>query len=83
MNTRSEQRRINVQQGKSVNDGLTTNELKPCPFCGGEGEMIENFLFGKAVGYMVGCKNCWCELRIYTSKQNAVKAWNRRKGDIK
>ena len=30
MNTRSEQRRINVQQGKSVNDGLRTRCCTGC-----------------------------------------------------
>ena len=59
------------------------DNLKPCPFCGGKAEIIKTHLFGKTVGYMAGCKNCWCELRIYTSKQNAVKAWNRRKGEDK
>jgi Lar family restriction alleviation protein len=54
------------------------NELKPCPFCGGEAETIKSFLYGKVTGYAVYCKKCDCELKMYTSKQNATKAWNRR-----
>ncbi len=54
------------------------DELKPCPFCGGEAETIKSFLYGKVAGYTVSCKKCGCELKMYTSKQNAEKAWNRR-----
>ena len=53
--------------------GVTTmpNELKPCPFCGGEAEVIEIYLYGKVKGYMAHCNKCGCELKCYTSKQNA------------
>ena len=57
------------------------NELKPCPFCGGKVEIIKCGLFGNDVGYYPKCKKCGCELKVYTSKQNAKKAWNRRVGD--
>ncbi len=55
-----------------------TDKLKPCPFCNGEAEMVESFLYGKVKGYLVSCKKCMCETRLYSSKQNAEKAWNRR-----
>lgn len=54
------------------------NELKPCPFCGGEAETTEVFLYGKTAGYVICCNKCSCELKMYSSKQNAEKAWNRR-----
>lgn len=56
-------------------------ELKPCPFCGGKVEIVENYLYGKLVGYTPCCRKCDCELKTYTSKQNAKKAWNRRSYD--
>lgn len=54
------------------------NKLKPCPFCGGEAEIIKSFLYGKVAGYVPNCKKCGCQLPMYTSKQNAKNAWNRR-----
>jgi Lar family restriction alleviation protein len=58
-----------------------TNELKPCPFCGGRVEIIKNHLYGTVVGYTPYCQKCGCELKQYGSKQNAEKAWNRRATD--
>ena len=54
------------------------SELKPCPFCGGEAAVVEVFLYGKVKGYVVGCEKCECESSMYSSKQNAEIAWNRR-----
>lgn len=54
------------------------NELKPCPFCGGEAEIEQCYLYGKIKGYMATCKKCGCQLKMYTSKQNAENCWNRR-----
>lgn len=64
--------------------GATTmpNELKPCPFCGGEAEVIEIYLYGKVKGYMAHCNKCGCELKCYTSKQNAKNSWNRRADNV-
>lgn len=52
-------------------------ELKPCPFCGGEAEVINN-------GYFVdvSCKDMNCRgyadiLSCKTTKE-AIEAWNRR-----
>lgn len=40
--------------------------------CGGEAEFIK---VGKNIGY-VECQKCRKASKIYTSKQNAIKAWN-------
>ena len=54
------------------------DKLKPCPFCNGEGEIVKTHLYGKVSGYFASCKKCGCQLKAYTSRQGAEKAWNRR-----
>lgn len=52
-------------------------ELKPCPFCGGEAEIVNN-------GYFVdvSCKDhrCrgWAESLMNNTEEEAIEAWNRR-----
>ena len=51
-----------------------SDELKPCPFCGGEAffhEIVE-------YGVKVVCKNCWNESKFYHDKIDAIEAWNKR-----
>ena len=55
---------------------MKTPELKPCPFCGGKAEVVPYSVYGKVKSYFVNCLNCGCQIRDYTSKQNAEKAWN-------
>ena len=50
-------------------------ELKPCPLCGGKAEFVKLFEAKRYDGF-VRCTKCGYEGRGYTSKQNAVKAWN-------
>jgi Lar family restriction alleviation protein len=50
-------------------------ELKPCPFCGGEAQIIRN-----GVGcYQVFCDKCETRQYAYThnTKEEAIEAWNR------
>lgn len=55
-------------------------DLKPCPFCGGEAEILKYPRCERK--YVVVCKNNLCNASIgqySTSKENAVRAWNTRK----
>lgn len=52
-------------------------ELEPCPKCGGKAEFVKLFESNWYNGF-VKCTECQFEDRVYTSKQNAVKAWNRK-----
>jgi Lar family restriction alleviation protein len=52
-------------------------ELKPCRLCGGEAEIVKLFPT-KRYDCFVHCTQCGAEGKAYSSKQNAVKAWNRR-----
>lgn len=49
------------------------DELKPCPFCGGEAHIIT------AVGESwVRCDKCRATTEAYTDEQLTIAAWNRR-----
>ncbi len=52
-------------------------ELLPCPFCGGEAEIVNPH----DDMYIVGCSNedchMWCGL-AFNVKEHAVKFWNTR-----
>lgn len=50
-----------------------SEELKPCPFCGSK-DILES-------GYQVNwitCLNCECDGPLEKTKQEAIKAWNKR-----
>ena len=64
---------------------MPNEELKPCPFCGGEADFAK-------VGYQdrddiiepyVFCKNCHTLSGWYKTKEEAKTAWNRRADDGK
>ena len=58
-------------------------ELKPCPFCGGEGNM---YLVKKGTKYeewIVECHSNYCPCQpaahdMYLTKAETIEAWNRR-----
>ena len=50
------------------------NELKPCPFCGGEAEVRKY----TATLIFVQCKSCLAGSTAFTSEHEAVKVWNSR-----
>ena len=62
---------------------MQTNELKPCPFCGCQAELVEHS--EGLVFYLVRCKNenCFagCVDVMHLSKETLVEAWNRRSND--
>ena len=53
-------------------------ELKPCPFCGVEPVLSQDY-FGR---YDVRCLNTGCEImpstRVYDKAEDAAASWNRR-----
>ena len=58
------------------------NTLKPCPFCGGEANVIEHRFHGLDSSYGVRCKECKAEThQFYESEEKAIEAWNRRAGE--
>lgn len=49
-------------------------KLKPCPFCGGEGEVI---ITGNLSRYCA-CKNCYAFGPSRETVEQAIDAWNKR-----
>ena len=66
-----------------------TQELKPCPFCGGEAEYFElSWATTAFSGHMyaspfwqIRCKDCRATLGDFKTKQDAFDAWNTRAND--
>ena len=56
------------------------NELKPCPFCGGEAEIFDRL----DSQIYIFCKSCKVHTTLYTAsvdccvKDKAIEDWNRR-----
>lgn len=51
-------------------------ELKKCPFCGGEAKIYK--LFDYISKYRVECTYCDMYTSAYATKEEAIEAWNRR-----
>ena len=54
-------------------------ELKPCPFCGGEAETYP-YYFNE---WYIGCSECSCDLGVFDTKEEAIEAWNKRVNEVK
>ena len=67
------------------------NELKPCPFCGGKAELVQDVRYPRPkceckTAYEVVCNNTDCIMyhndnNYYLSKKKAIEAWNKRAGE--
>lgn len=59
------------------------NDLKPCPFCGGEAELTGRYIKGGANNYQyfIRCKRCKARPQAYNTfrkSERAIEEWNRR-----
>lgn len=53
--------------------------LKPCPFCGGEAEVVHIEDGENAGGSCISCKSCLASSNVeFGFKENFVRNWNRR-----
>ena len=54
-------------------------ELKRCPFCGGEAEVWVSDVTDRAIVY---CTVCDAQISIRQNEQEAIEAWNKRVGEV-
>lgn len=50
-------------------------KLKPCPFCGGEAQIL---IIKEQKFHSVRCIKCRTLTDIYETEEEAIEAWNRR-----
>lgn len=63
---------------------MTENELKNCPFCGGEAVLIEFTTLPTLRHYSPRCKDAKCvgfSWHKFYDREMAIHAWNRRAED--
>ena len=59
-------------------------ELLPCPFCGGEAELIHGTAYAEDYSSQVQCSKCGAKIKEihravdYCADEKAAEAWNRR-----
>lgn len=61
-----------------------TDELKPCPFCGGEAQIKHLITAGVRTHSRVECTRCHVKTDFYVhqfGERNVIKVWNRRTND--
>lgn len=52
------------------------DDLKPCPFCGGEADMVQPGTYKYSC--IVECQNCGCRLESSDEGEHSGRAWNTR-----
>ena len=56
-----------------------SEKLKPCPFCGGEAELIQHHeRDNEYYSYFVHCKKCVIRTTYLQSAKKVIAAWNTR-----
>lgn len=59
-----------------IDSRALTDQLLPCPFCGGEAE------FHDTSSTWVRCEDCGAEIQCQIEKKDAARLWNRRASAI-
>ena len=57
------------------------NELKPCPFCGGEAYPDGQSNPNRTTSIYIECNRCGINTIGFNTEEQAIKAWNRRVKD--
>jgi Lar family restriction alleviation protein len=51
-------------------------KLKPCPFCGGDADLLEQD--PRQLATLVACSDCGASIPASTSEDDAIRRWNTR-----
>lgn len=55
------------------------NELKPCPFCGGEAKLLRGEIPPtRAIAHFIKCQKCGCNLISRYQANDVISEWNTR-----
>lgn len=61
---------------------MKETELKPCPFCGGEANLVKRKFktgfYPSGGTYYVHCKQCLITTQPRRKAEDVIEAWNRR-----
>lgn len=69
------QKTINWLEEAGYDVKIEKCEPKGCPLCGGDSSAHHHI-----TKWFIQCKRCNCRSGIYNSEQEALRAWNRRRG---
>jgi len=65
-----------------ANKWTTSDELKPCPFCGAEGKLKRHIYHELDDTFGVICSACEAQTsQFFIERDDAIEAWNRRSGN--
>lgn len=54
------------------------NEIKACPFCGGEASLSDGYMGYSTVGYFIECIDCGASSHMNPDKNITTNDWNNR-----
>ena len=57
---------------------MAETKLLPCPFCGGEARVYQHPFLGTWSAYCTNNNDCGASIRDGNTKEDVIKAWNRR-----
>lgn len=57
-------------------------EIKSCPFCGCEAQILKSHISPYAIAYIPECMNPGCNSTMdrFCTEEDAINAWNKRTG---
>jgi Lar family restriction alleviation protein len=70
-----------VIDSTQVVKGLHPRDLKPCPFCGNQGEVRRDMRFKE--GYVVVCEDCGATAGMGFTSRAAVQQWQDRGNSVR
>lgn len=67
-------KRTHTNYGTKGNSDMKKKQIKTCPFCGEDAKLKRGRLS------FVECQNCFAQTGLYKTDEEAIEAWEERKG---